>query len=231
MHTVQQAYCGQVVDGADRKGQRVGLRAIVCRSVSGEQLHAQGADGARRAKLWLEATTRANVWWVNPEPVAVPKLSFSWIDGASFSFDLGGTLSGGTIDGQEFLAESKQYANANDQNALYDEYLAKCYVALKARPDRCDNFMWITWSAFATTTWSELCTAGRVEAAVKKHAPKALGVAVDNAAEQLDVDHCGDVAGRLWIIVLSERQEEHLVLAPEHQALIRAHVAQKAAAK
>jgi hypothetical protein len=72
------------------------------------------------------------VWWVNPDPVAVPKLTFQWTDGGTFSFDLGGVLEGGELAGHEFLAEAKMYANAGDQNALYDEYLAKlgCTVIL-----------------------------------------------------------------------------------------------------
>ncbi len=198
--------------------------------MSGEQLHALGADGARRAKLWLEATTRANVHWRNPEPLAVPKLTFNWVGDGSFSYDLGGTLSGGAVDGQEFLAECKMYANASDQGSLYDEYLAKCYCAYLARPDRCDNFIWITWSAFATTTWAELCTAGRVRSSVLRHAARCFALTGEETPEALiDDEACREVAERLWIIVLSERQERHLVLAPEHQALIRGHVAEKAA--
>lgn len=196
---------------------------------TGEQAHATGADGARRAKLWLEATTRANVTWVNPDPTAIPKLQFPWSDGSHFSFDLGGTLVGGAVDGQEFLAECKNYSNANDQNSMYDEYLAKCYCALRHRPERCDNFLWVTWAAFATTTWSQLTTSARVVQAVSRWSVKALGVPRPQAAAAIDEAHCEAVASRLWIIVLSKRQEEHLVLPPEHQALIRAEIARKAA--
>lgn len=197
--------------------------------MTGEQLHAVGADGARRAKLWLEATTRANVEWVNPDALAIRKLQFPWHDGSPFSFDIGGRLVGDPLGGEEFFAEVKKYADAGDQNGLYNEYLAKCYCAFRHRPDRCDNFMWITWSAFATRTWSELCTSQRVREAVISRSLKTLGV--DNAAAPTTIDEsmCDEVATRLWIIVLSEKQEKHLVLTPEHQKLIRGHVAEKAA--
>lgn len=197
--------------------------------MSGEQIQAKGADGARRAKLWLEATTRANVPWVNPHSVAVPKLTFEWVDSGTFSFDIGGTLLGGEVDGQEFLGECKMYENAFDQNKLYNEYLAKCYVARLRRPDRCDNFMWITWSPFATTTWSELVSFERVSKAVVKESTRALGANGKDASDRLDEQLCKDVASRLWIIVLSERQEKHLVLSPEHQGVIRGHIAKEGA--
>jgi hypothetical protein len=197
---------------------------------TGEAIQAKGADGARRAKLWLEGTTRANVPWVNPDPVAIPKLSFDWADGSgSFSFDIGGTLIGGELANQEFLAECKKYKNASDQSKLYNEYLAKCYVARVKRPDRCDNFMWITWSAFGTTNWSQLLSPELVNKAVLKYSKRALGVPEQDAAAALDEQVCKDVASRLWIIVLSEKQEKHLMLSPEHQALIRARIAEEAA--
>ena len=197
--------------------------------MSGEAIQAKGADGARRAKLWLEATTRANVPWVNPDPVAVPKLSFDWVSSGTFSFDLGGTLIGGEVANQEFLGECKKYENAYDQNKLYIEYLAKCYVARFRRPDRCDNFMWITWSPFATTTWSDLISPEHVRKAVMKESTRALGVNEEDALGKLDEELCKEVASRLWIIVLSEKQEKHLVLSPEHQGLIRAKIAERVA--
>jgi len=200
--------------------------------VSGEQAHDKGRAGALRAKRWLEATTRANVPWINPDPVAVPKLTFPWPDPRSkpFSFDIGGTLIGGEVANQEFLAESKHYANAYDQTTMYNEYLAKCYVARQLRPDRCDNFMWITWSAFGTTVWADLMSAERVRKAVLGECKRVL--AVDDPADaesKVNDGLCADVADRLWIIVLSERQEKHLVLTAEHQGLIRRHVAEEAA--
>jgi hypothetical protein len=153
---------------------------------SGEEQHAAGQDGARRAKRWLEATTRADVHWVNPDPIALKKLTFKWIDGSPFSYDLAGLFLRGQIEGQEFFAESKKNKNAQDQNKLYNEYLAKCYVALGDQPARCDNFMWITWSAFATTTWDKLCTSERVRSAVLMNATRALGVPRKLADSKLD---------------------------------------------
>lgn len=62
---------------------------------TGEQIQAAGADGAQRAKIWLESTCRAEVKWNNPK-VGVKKLQFkkagaaegSEAQGDYFSFDL-----------------------------------------------------------------------------------------------------------------------------------------------
>lgn len=92
--------------------------------------------------------------------------------------------------------------------------------------------MWVTWSPFATTTWADLCTAGRVRNSVLNRAARCLQLSGERDAAldpAIDDAVCDLVASRLWIIVLSERQERHLVLAPEHQALIRGHVAAEAA--
>ncbi|MFE3217655.1 hypothetical protein [Streptomyces antimycoticus] len=189
--------------------------------MSGELLHSKGEEGARRAKHWLDATTRANARWVNPNPTAIPKLTFDWVDGSPFSFDLGGLLIGGQFDGQEFLVESKFYETPGHQGSMYVEYLAKCYRAYKTRPDRCDNFMWITWHPFSLTKWAKLCTTSEVKSAVITHHEKSLGCVDSNdAAELVDEESCKEVADRLWLILLSKRQEE-LVISKKHLGWIR----------
>ena len=65
--------------------------------------------------------------------------------------------------------------------------------------------MWITWAPFSVTKWPKLMTADYVAESVTlaKHREKALGA--DDADP--DPDHCLDVAQRLWLIVLSDKQE------------------------
>jgi hypothetical protein len=151
--------------------------------------------------------------------------------GVNFSYDIGGLLLGGEYGGEQFLAECKNYNRAYNQNEMYNEYLAKNYVALQTQPSRCDHFMWITWSAFATTTWDALCRPSRVRDAVLTESERALGVPRAEALAKIDIDLCEDVASKLWLIVLSEKQENHLVLSPEHQGLIRGYVTQMAATR
>lgn len=194
--------------------------------MSGEELHEKGREGAKRAKEWLEATTRVNVPWVNPNQYAINKLSFSWANRApDFSFDLGGLLLGDGLNGQMFLAEVKFYlSGASDQGTLYREYLAKCYRAYVSRPERCDNFMWITWTPFLVSKWSALCSAKEVESAVVEHRERALNVTDETQAHAaIDLEACTKVADRLWLIVLSERQEQ-LVISKQHRGLIQQHI-------
>jgi hypothetical protein len=199
--------------------------------MSGEQLHARGRDGAMRAKAWLDATTRADVRWINPDLVALPKLTFAWHDGTDFSFDIGGLLLGGSKNNEEFLAEVKNYSSGSDQGTLYDEYLAKCFRARKTRPDRSDNFFWITWAPFRANRWQEQCTSEQLAAAIVAHRVKALGLSDEAAAKAgvaADQVFLDDLAKRLWVIVLSPKQEEHLVLTPEHLGVIRKFVTENA---
>lgn len=178
--------------------------------MAGEELHAAGREGALRAKRWLERTTRADPAWVNPDAAA--KLAFTWADGSGFSFDLGGTLRGGTLDRQEFFAEVKKYSVVGDQASMYTEYLAKCYRAFEVIPNRCDHFFWITWHPFSQTKWSTLCAPSEVREAVIAHRSRALAIDGEEAAGlAVNDDRCTAVASRLWLVVLCDKQEELVV--------------------
>jgi hypothetical protein len=144
--------------------------------VTGEATHEVGADGARRAKLWLERTTRVDVHWTNPQHV--DKLSFEWPLGGNFSFDLAGVMKGDEFDGQTFVAEVKKYRKSSDLAEHYVDYLAKCYCTRKVRPDRCDHFMMISWAPFNSTKWDQLCTSEQVAAAVAKKRQRIFGAKV-----------------------------------------------------
>ncbi len=82
--------------------------------------------------------------------------------------------------------------------------------------------MWITWAPFLVTKWKELPTEAYVREAVLQHCDKSLAEPDPAlAAARLDDGVCAAVAERLWIIVLSERQET-LVVSREHRAVIQA---------
>lgn len=178
--------------------------------MAGETAHATGADGARRAKRWLERTTRVRVPYVNPDEVATPILTFEWHEDSGrtkpFSFDMSGYLVEGDFHSENFFAESKKYKAPSDQGTEYRHFLAKCYVALRSRPQYCHHFFWITWAPFLSTSWEVLATADFVKESVLKHPKDVFGV--DNALAVIDDEVCKDIAERLWIIVLSEKQED-----------------------
>jgi hypothetical protein len=190
---------------------------------SGEKIQALGIDGAQRAKRWLEGTTRVLHVWTNPEDEN--KLTFRWADGNSFSFDLGGTFHGAELHNRNFYAEVKKYSSAGDQGTEYPKYLAKCYLALQQRPEMCDHFMWITWAPFSVTQWPKLMTVEYVAASVGKHAQKSLGA----PDAQPDLSHCSEIADRLWLIVLSDKQEGLRLSESERGEILKLRVAGGAA--
>jgi hypothetical protein len=204
--------------------------ALMPKSIKGESLHRKGADGARRAKSWLEGTSRARVSWVNPDKGAVAKLTRYWPqDGEPFSFDLFGTLQTeelnqhGVIDNDGFYAEVKNYTSASDLGTHYSEYLAKCYVMLLLKDPFADHFMWISWHPHNVKTWNELCTAGTVSNAVMRDRKRIFDPTLsdEQALAEGDSDLCEEVAKRLWLIILSEKQET-LTLSEHNLGLIRA---------
>jgi hypothetical protein len=187
----------------------------------GEEAHEAGADGVRKAKRWLDATTRADVRWIYSDAAAKEKLEFSWLDNSKFAFDLGGIFSpGGPVGNRVFMAEVKHYTTAGNQGAMYTEYLARCYRARIENPGYAEQFMWITWHPFSVQTWSKLTTAEEVKAAVLKHSVKALGVSDPKAAEEaLDFEICEYLAESLWLLVLSDKHEL-LMLSPSDRAAV-----------
>ncbi|WP_433754657.1 hypothetical protein [Nocardia sp. CA-135398] len=185
----------------------------------GETAHAKGADGTALAKKWLEHTTRAQVWWEQPNPNDVRKLTFAR-PGGSFSFDMGGILSGGEFHNQFFHAEVKHYKDASNQRKMYREYLAKCFRAYSLSPQRCDQFMWITWSAFCTTEWSKLDSPEMVADSVVEHWYYNYTSLDEAACAPPDPATLAEVADRLWILVLSRKQIDHLTMTREHLGVI-----------
>lgn len=164
----------------------------------GESLHVIGQDGANRAKVWLEKTGRVDVHFSRYEVGEVPFLTFGKPSGTSFSFDIGGVLrlESGNVS---FFGEVKKVTSEAGQGPQYREYLAKCYRAsvIQGHPH---HFLWITWHPFSVTSWSHLCDASSVKAAIEEHKDEFCDDTVDETL-------CEELAERLWLIVLSDRQE------------------------
>ena len=168
--------------------------------MAGEIAHGIGEDGVERARAWLEKTGRVHVNFTVYEVGATPFLMFTDTTGREYSFDMGGLL---ILDEGKatFYGEVKKYSGVGSQSEEYTEYLAKCYRAT-SEDGRPYHFMWITWHPFSQTKWSRLCTAAEVRTAVSVHKTNYCGDGQD-----IDEDLCADLAARLWLIVLSDRQE------------------------
>jgi len=184
--------------------------------LTGEQIQQLGEKGGQRAKRWLESTCRAEVKWNNPD-LGVNKLqhrkagapSDSDAQGDYFSFDLGGTLLGGDMEGEVFLAESKKYATAADQGTEYRKFLAKCYRVQDTYDKFSDSFLWITWAPFLVTAWDDLLTPSYVQTAVTSN-DECKYIALGAASYDTAVGEA--VASKLLIVVLADGQEVALSL-------------------
>jgi hypothetical protein len=153
-----------------------------------------------RAKVWLEKTGRVDVNFTRYEVAGAEFMTFENVEGGKFSFDMAGQLhidSGKT----QFLAEIKNVTSEANQGVLYKEYLAKCYrtSVVTGMPH---NFVWLTWHPFSQTSWTKLCAVDELKAAVELH----KGKYVDT--DEIDEERCEEIAHRLWLIVISDRQEE-----------------------
>lgn len=167
--------------------------------MAGEEAHDIGRTGVERARLWLEKTGRVNVNFTVYEVGAVPFLTFADALGKDFSFDMSGILN--LDEGKStFYGEIKKYSAVGKQPEEYTEYLAKCYRAT-VTSDSPFHFFWITWHPFSQGKWASLCSADEIRSALETHAAKYLG------SEQVDEEVVKAMAERLWLVVLSDRQE------------------------
>ncbi len=192
--------------------------------MAGEDAQDIGESGLLRAKEWLELSTRVDKSWTRHDRPMNELLEFKWPhipaddQAAPFSFDLGGAFRGDPLDNQSFLAEVKAYKNEGDLPELFRDFLAKCYVALEQRPDRCDHFLWISWSPFQARRWDMHATAENVRRSVLHQANRKRALGLDDeteAATKLSPELLVGVASRIWLVTLSEKQEQ-LVLSRDH---------------
>ena len=179
----------------------------------GESSQVIGYEGVQKAKRWLERTGRVDVYWTvyeQPGQLTVPVPS-----GLVRSFDLGGIIRGGDLNGDLLYAECKRVAAPGTQGAEYWEFLANCYCMVSHDKDRRQQFMWITWHPFNQTKWVDQVKQDEIRAAMGHHCEAWLG-----EGTPVDDDVCRIVAERLWVIVLSVKQED-LVMSDEMFAELR----------
>ncbi|WP_309130346.1 hypothetical protein [Brevibacterium sp.] len=193
--------------------------------IPGDASPMKGEDGVRRAKQWLEATTRVVSSYTIKDPVGANRLSFDWPDNKhSYSYDLGGVLYGEPFHQTHFVAEVKMYETGSDQGAHYDKFLAQSYAHISQFGQRMyEHFFYITWSPFRATTWKEQISIDAAQKAIIKHADKVFpshAAATDqDVLDSIDAYTIQRLVDSVWLIVLADKQEE-LVASVEDRALI-----------
>ncbi|MER6936595.1 hypothetical protein ABTX24_21365 [Nocardioides sp. NPDC127514] len=187
--------------------------------MAGEDNQDTGRDGLHEAKRWLDLTTRVKTSWTHRDVPLSELLAFDWPHGTtSFSFDIGGMFRGDPLDSQSFLAEVKAYKNESDLPTHFRDFLAKCYVAYLAYPDRCGHFLWLSWSPFQAQSWDKHTTPESIQKALlhKENRQRVLGTEDQTGAEAA-IDHQAilQVSERLWLLTLARKQRD-LVLTRDH---------------
>ena len=178
----------------------------------------------RRARRWLVSSTRVGECWTRHHRPLGELLEFQWqhvpsgSSAARFSFDLGGTFCGDSLENQSFVAEVKAYKKEGDLPVQFRDFLAKCYVAMQTHPGRCDHFLWLSWAPFQAQRWDEHATADNVKRSVLHAANRKRVFGLEGESEavsEVKPELLAAVADRLWMVTLCGKQEQ-LVLTNHH---------------
>lgn len=186
---------------------------------TGEQNQEKGRRGVRRAKVWLDRSTRVESIYTSYDTTpSVDLLKFTFPGtGRSASFDIGGTFRGEDLQNKSFLAEVKNYGPNSDQYPEFKKFLALCYIAYLAKPNYCHRLIWIAWRPFGCDRWDELTNVTEVIEGIVSDRHRVFGpnVTPEDARSRIDMVAAAAVAERLWLIILSEACET-LVITRDH---------------
>jgi hypothetical protein len=169
--------------------------------MAAETSHVAGQRGVQKVKQWLESTTHVALPWSvydHPAMTTLPRL-----DGAKKVYDLSGYFLG--ANRRPIFIESKHHFTEGGQGVAYPEYLANAYsTTSKSLLDGVDTgreYMWVTWHPFLQSRWSKLTATEEIHVALRRY-PEVLN------GSSIEEELVRKVASRLWLVVLSKRQEE-----------------------
>ena len=177
-----------------------------------EGIQGDGLTGLALTRRWLESTT-----WIELPVEAYYNenaCTLERLDGRTKVFDTRGYLL--TDPPDEVFVENKAANGENGQGTEHWEFLANAYsCSAKARKlsnrDPRYHFIWVTTFPFAQGDWTELCSPARLETALTTKHPEVL------AGEAIDTNFLHEVANRIWMLVLHQKQEALLLSQTELQ--------------
>ncbi|MGW5037165.1 hypothetical protein ACWEQK_03365 [Streptomyces parvulus] len=172
-----------------------------------ESSHREGEAGVLLAKQCLESTTHIELpfdVYECPEQTTVIRL-----DNKIKRFDLAGHI---IATKRPLFVEVKAYNVVGKQPEEYTEYLANAYSAtardIRDGIDRKREFMWVTWHPFSQTKWVNLTTKSEIKSALAVHEESLDGAEIDDDIVDL-------LTSRLWLMMVSKRQEQLLLTREE----------------
>lgn len=207
------------------------MSRVITYSVTAETAHEIGRDGVIRIKRWLDATGRFamshTAYDLDEDKRPFTQVRVDQLDGSAESFDLVGELRDADGKrGRTVYVECKKYATAADQGTLYGEYLATVYSAFAAEYGRLQNppsaeFMWVTTHPFAVTKFGQLCSESELAAACSDERwSRRLG------GSSYDDELGRELAPRLWLLVVSDRMLDDMLMGPRLRKAVSAELAE-----
>jgi hypothetical protein len=187
-----------------------------------EEVQELGRQGAARVKRLLEGTLRFNLPYNAYSHVE--RVTLVMLTGAGETYDLHGDVL--DEDGRErtrIYVESKNVDDAGSQGVEFQRFLAQAYSATKHKmgtgnkaPDPKYEFMWATTCPWKGKGFRRVATERELLDAVRWDQTRDLTKPVGGTIAQrvIPAEHEIDpatvklVACRLWVWVLSERQDE-----------------------
>ena len=119
------------------------------------------------------------------------------------------------------MAEVKAYKYEMDSAKEYRKFVAACYVAFQAKPERCDNLIWLSWAPFQAQSWHKHRSADSIRNHLlhKDNIFRVFGTESSHDAK-VDEQVIYQLEKRLWLLILCEEQEE-LVITSDHYNRLR----------
>ncbi|TFC94397.1 hypothetical protein E3T28_15215 [Cryobacterium sinapicolor] len=164
-----------------------------------EQTQEQGRKGVALVQRWLESTTFLELNWNVYDNSAMCEVEH--LGGVKY-FDLAGSFLG--ANRREVFVENKNYSSDSGQYPHFQEFLAIAYSATAkvknaGRMDRATEFIWVTTHPFSIKRWASLASEAEIRLALVAR-PEFLG------DTEVDEDIVRVVAGRIWVLVMHEKQ-------------------------
>lgn len=169
-----------------------------------EEVQELGREGVGMVRAWLEATT----WMTLPFNAYEdgPRCKVPYIGGVK-KFDLRGYFLGDKHHRRELTVECKRYTTPGGQSKEFQKFLAIAYSAtlknIRERGSWEEDFIWVTSHPFDLGKWPTLASFDEMKSALEDpdNAPLLGG-------EPIDEELARTVAGRIWLLVLNEKQLE-----------------------
>lgn len=159
-----------------------------------------GIEGVQEIKEWLEATTRFAFTYTVYDSEAMCTLTCG--NREKKALDLEGNTT--KEPKRPVSVECKKYSTPGHQGTEFRKFLAIAYsttanTIADIGEDWHREFLWVTYHPFSQGNWTDLLTLTYLRGCLEEHAELLGGVPIDD-------DLLATVAGRIWVMVVQQKQ-------------------------